>query len=111
MSWSGATGRSSSAGTFADHDRTGDDEEVWDRVDTGSRFLALGTDHAMVVEVGTYALALRDGRGGGSTFDVRAARWSPERGWYDTYVCGAGADLPLAADASTRAGWHVIESG
>ena len=32
------------------------------------------------------------------------------RGWQDTYVFGAGAELPFAADAMERAEWRVTES-
>jgi hypothetical protein len=97
-------------GTFDDGGQTRGYEEVWDRVDGGDHFVAVVAEQVIVVGVGTYSLSFRDGRETGSTFDVRSARWSPERGWYDTYVFGAGAELPRAADAIEHAEWRLIES-
>ena len=97
-------------GTFDDDGRTRGYEEVWERVDAGEAFIVLSSDDAIVVNVGTYSLSFRDARGSGSSFDVRSARWTPDRQWHDTYVFGAGADLPLAPAASGLPEWHLTES-
>ena len=97
-------------GTFEDEGRAREYEEVWERVDPGAECIALSAPAAVIVQVGAYSLALRDGRAGHSTFDVRAARWSAELGWQDIYVFGAGADLPPASVARERAGWDLTES-
>jgi hypothetical protein len=83
---------------------------VWDRVDAGDEFIVLSSDDAIVVNVGTYSLSFRDARGSGASFDVRSARWSPDREWHDTYVFGEGAELPLASTKIERAGWSLTES-
>ena len=97
-------------GTYEEAGQTHEYEEVWDRVDTGDEFIVLSSEHAIVVTVGTYSLSFRDSRGAGSSFDVRSARWSAERDWHDTYVFGAGDQLPLASDAMERSGWRLIDS-
>jgi hypothetical protein len=97
-------------GTFDDRGRTRVYEEIWDRIDPGDHYVALTAGTAMIVQVGAYSLALRDGRVRGATFDVRAARWSAELGWQDTYSFGAGRELPLAEQAGERAAWTITES-
>jgi hypothetical protein len=98
-------------GTFSEGDRTRDYEEVWDPVDPGDQYLALTADAAIIVQVGAYSLAMRDRRDRGASFDVRAARWSAELGWQDTYVFGAGRRLPSSAAAARDAdGWTITES-
>ena len=62
-----------------------------------------------MVQVGEYSLAMRDGRSDGATFDVRAAQWTPEKGWQDVHVFGAGAELPLASVAVDHPDWFVKE--
>jgi hypothetical protein len=97
-------------GTFEDGGGTRSYEEVWGRVDAGDQYVALTAGNAVIVQVGAYSLAMRDGRAAGSTFDVRAARWSAELGWQDTYAFGAGRELPLADAARDRAEWTVTEA-
>ena len=97
-------------GTFDDDGHTREYEEVWERVDAGDLHVALTAHAAIIVRVGAYSLALRDSRARGAAFDVRATRWSAELGWQDTYVFGAGQELPSGSAASERAGWTLSES-
>lgn len=98
------------SGTFDDGGRTHSYEEVWDRVDAADQYFALVSETAIAVQVGTYSLVMRDGRGSASTFDVRAAHWSAEYGWCDIQVFGAGAELPLATEALDQSDWRLTES-
>lgn len=97
-------------GTFSDDGRIREYEEIWDRLDPGAEYLALESDDGILVQVGSFSLTMRDGRADGSTFDVRTAEWSADSGWNDTYVLGAGNELPLASRALAHAEWRLTES-
>jgi len=97
-------------GTFHDEGGAHEYEEVWDRVDPADQYVVLAAEAAIIVQVGIHSLALRDLRASGGTFDVRAAQWSAGEGWRDTYVFGAGGELPPALVAMEREGWSVTES-
>jgi hypothetical protein len=96
-------------GTFGGRGDLHSYEEVWHRIEPAWSYLVLRASNAIIVQVGSFCIAMRDRRARGGEFGVRTTKH--EFGsWSDVDVLGDGAALPLLTDALNDRVWRISES-